>query len=397
VKVIVLHQHFKIPQRGGAIRSYYLAKALLDAGHSVRVITAGNTGYYHFEEIDDIDIHYLPVRYENSFGYAKRIKSFLSFIVEAIRRPRLYKDGELVYAISVPLTIGILALWIKRVFKIPYIFEVGDLWPQAPIQMGFVKNIIVKKFLYGLERKVYQEARSIVALSPFIQKSILERTKNTTVHLIPNMADTVFYKPSEKLKPLEKKFDTENCFVVSYIGAIGQANGLDFILYCARASQQSTMAFRFLICGDGAMLEDLKSLSEKLSLSNLRFIPFKNRDGVNEVLRVSDAVFVCYKRVPILETGSPNKYFDGLAAGKLIVINFGGWIREEIEHYQCGVYIENPDIFPKCLEPFITNPGLLSRFQQSARTLAEQKYSRTLLSEKFLSVITGKKFDRIDG
>jgi glycosyltransferase involved in cell wall biosynthesis len=395
VKVIVLHQHFKIPQRGGAIRSYYLAKALLDGGHSVRVITSGNKGYHH-EDIDGIDIHYLPVRYENRFGFVKRVTSFFWFIAAAIRRPHLYKDADLIYAISVPLTIGIVALWIKRVFKIPYIFEVGDLWPEAPVQLGFIKNIVLKKILFGLERKIYMQARSIVALSPSIQKSILERTQDKTVHLIPNMADTCFYKPSEKSPLLEEKYGTKNCFVISYIGAIGYANGLEFILHCAELTQHASIALKFLICGDGALLEELKSLAKKLCLSNVLFIPFENRDGVNEVMHVTDAIFVCYKRFSILETGSPNKYFDGLAAGKLIVINFGGWIRKEIEQYQCGIYIDDPTGFSKRIEPFITNPALLRQFQHSARTLAERKYSRILLSEKFLSVVTEKMPDQID-
>jgi glycosyltransferase involved in cell wall biosynthesis len=211
------------------------------------------------------------------------------------------------------------------------------------------------------------------------------------------MADTCFYKPSEKSQLLEEKYGTKNCFVISYIGAIGYANGLEFLLHCAKTTQEASIALKFLVCGDGAMLEELKSLAKKLCLSNVLFIPFKNRDGVNELMRVTDAVFVCYKRFSILETGSPNKYFDGLAAGKLIVINFGGWIRKEIELYQCGIYIDDPNNLSKGIEPFITNHALLRQFQHSARNLAERKYSRRLLSEKFLSVVTGKIPDPIDG
>jgi hypothetical protein len=79
-------------------------------------------------------------------------------------------------------------------------------------------------------------------------------------------------------------------------------------------------------------------------------------------MNITDAAFVCYKNVPILETGSPNKYFDGLAAGKLIVINFGGWIRKEIEEKQCGIYADpqQPTDFVKKIRPFICDQKLLN-------------------------------------
>lgn len=342
-----------------------------------------------------MDVHYLPVRYENHFGFVKRSYSFISFIIGVIRRPKLFKDADLIYTISVPLTIGIASLWFKKIYKLHYIFEVGDLWPEAPIQMGFIRNSVFKKILFWLEKRIYAEARSIVALSPAIRKDIEERCRNKAVHVIPNMADIDFYKPSAKRSDLEEKYNVKNTFVVSYIGAIGLANGLDYLLQCANVSQRSTLPLKFLICGEGAMLDELKNAAKKMNLDNLSFIPFQNRDGVNEIMNVSDAIFVSYKPVPILETGSPNKYFDGLSAGKLIVINFGGWIKTEIEESKCGIYVDphHPDDFLKEIEPFILNRAHLEAFQQSSRTLAEKFYSRKILGEKFVSVVTSKDFE----
>jgi glycosyltransferase involved in cell wall biosynthesis len=90
-----------------------------------------------------------------------------------------------------------------------------------------------------------------------------------------------------------------------------------------------------------------------------------------------------------LETGSPNKYFDALAAGKLVIINFGGWIRDEIEKEQCGFYVNAtcPEDFVRKIEPFVNNSDLLKRYQQGARTLAERKYSRRVLAERFWDVV----------
>ena len=389
MKVLLLHQHFNTPLQGGALRSYYLAKALTDSGIKVVVITAHNTRKYEVETVEGIEVHYLPVPYENRYGFYKRGFSFGRFVTGAIRLSGRFRDADVCYAISVPLTVGIAAMWIKRLYKIPFIFEVGDLWPEAPIQMGFIKNLVLKQTLLMQEKRIYKEASCIVALSPAIGDAIAKKSPGKTIHLIPNMADTDFFKPEEKQRTLVEKFNVSGKFVVSYIGAVGYANGLDYYLECARASQRAGLPIQFLLCGQGAMLEGLKQSAQNLGLDNLTFLPFQNREGVREIMNVTDACFICYRPVKILETGSPNKYFDALAAGKLIIINFGGWIREEIEREKCGVYVDpnQPTEFVRLIDMFLNDPISLALYQKKGRELAEKKYSRRELGERVVGVV----------
>ncbi len=385
VKILILHQHFNTPEKGGAIRSYYLAKALVDRGMKVVVITAHNEKNYKKETTEGIEVHYLPVAYNNRFGFAARSWSFLMYVKGVTGLAGQFKDFNYCYAISVPLTVGLAAQWIKSRYKIPYIFEVGDLWPDAPIQMEFVNNYFFSEALYLLEKRIYNSAHSVVALSPAIQSAIEKKVPGKKVHLIPNMADCEFYKPERKDPTLEERFQVQNKFVVSYIGAVGVANGLDYFLECANASRKAELPIHFFICGDGALVERLKNNTKQLSLANLTFLDFRNRKGVQVLMNVTDASFICYKQVPILETGSPNKFFDGLAAGKLIIINFGGWIKKEIEENQCGFYAnpQQPTDFVKKINPFLADRHLLTQYQNASRDLAEKKYSRSMLSEKF--------------
>ncbi|MEQ8423911.1 MAG: glycosyltransferase family 4 protein, partial [Cyclobacteriaceae bacterium] len=229
MKVLILHQHFKTPQGGGAIRSYYLAKALTQSGIEVEVIT-GHDHNYKRERVEDFIVHYLKVPYNNSFGFLRRSFSFVKFIFGAARMAGECKKVDLTYAISVPLTVGIAARWIKKKHKIPYIFEVGDLWPDAPIQMGFVKNYFFKKWLFKVEHNIYWSALSIVALSPSIKTAIEKKIDGKRIDVIPNMADTEFFNKSSKDLQLERKYNTTGKFVVSYLGAIGVANGLEYLI-----------------------------------------------------------------------------------------------------------------------------------------------------------------------
>ncbi len=390
MKVLIIHQHFKTPQSGGAIRSYYLAKGLLDHGHKVVVITAHNDNSYQHTTYEGIEIHYLPVPYDNAYNYYQRGMSFLRFVTQSIRKASDVTDVDRIYAISVPLTVALIARWTSFRRKVPYLFEVGDLWPDAPIQMGFVTGAITKSILYSMERGAYRNAAGVVALSPSIRDAVVRKVPGTKVAMVPNMADCDFYHPTSKDPELIRKFNVEGKFVVSYIGATGLANGLDHLLDFANASRQSQLPVHFIVCGTGALLERLKSSATTLGLQNITFTGFVDREGVRGVMNITDAVFVCYKQLPILETGSPNKFFDGLAAGKLIIINFGGWIQQEIEQASCGfrVHTSNPLTFVEKVRKVIDNPSQLGEYQKNARDLAERKFSRTKLIPEWVKFVS---------
>jgi glycosyltransferase involved in cell wall biosynthesis len=390
VKVLILHQHFNTPQRGGPLRSFYLATALIQRGIEVSVITARQQALYTQEQIEGIDVHYLPIAYDNRFGFYKRGISFLRYAVDCVRIAGKIKNVDVCYAISVPLSVGQAALWIKKSYKIPFIFEVGDLWPDAPIQLGFIQNPILQKSLYWLEKHIYKNAVKAVALSEAIKNAILKKSPQTSVVVIPNIADTSYYENQPKDEALVAEFGVKNKYVVSYIGAVGFANGLDYFLECARASQKAGLPINFLLVGEGGSYDQLKRASDNLQLKNLQFIPFRNREGVKRVMNVTDAAFISYRPFPILETGSPNKYFDGLAAGKLIIINFKGWIRNEILNERCGIALDPkfPHEFATQIQPFIEDPEMEKTYRSNARNLAERKYSRQMLGEEFAKLFS---------
>lgn len=387
MKVLILHQYFNTPETGGPLRSFYLAKALAEKGITTSVITTHNAGNFRKEIIDGIEVHYLPIPYSNSFGFFKRVTSFLKFVFSIVKEAGQFRHHDVCYAISTPLTIGLAAIWIKWRYKIPYIFEVGDLWPEAPIQVGIVRNPILKKILYELERSIYKRAKSIVALSEEIKTAIDKKVPGKHIDVIPNMADTEFYQPAEKNPELERKFNVSNKFVLSYIGTFGLANGLEQILDCAESVKHDSN-IHFILCGDGARLPALLEYAAQRKLANVSFVTMQDRNGVNDVLNVTDAAFISYQPLPVLETGSPNKYFDALAAGKMIVVNFGGWINDELEQQQCGIRVHSLNEFTEKISAVMQNKLQLQQMQQHARILAERKYSRKQLSENFVKIFS---------
>jgi len=390
MKVLILHQHFNTPEKGGALRSFYLAKALVNHGIETVVITGSNEKEYRQETYEGIEVHYLPIVYDNSFGFTDRSLSFLKYIKQSVIIAKKILHVDVCYAISVPLTIGLAAIWLEKKTKVSFIFEVGDLWPDAPIQMGFVKNYFLAQLLFQLEKTIYRKAKSIVALSQPIKDAIEKKVSGKKIHIISNMSDCDFYKAEVKDSILEEKFNVKGKFVVSYIGTAGVANGLDYFLECANASRKAELPVHFILCGDGAVLPYLKTSAERLGVKNITFTGFVNRNQVKEVMNVTDAVFVSYKNVPVLQTGSPNKYFDGLASGKMIIVNFGGRIKNEVENARCGIYLNptQPSDFVNKIQPFVLDKNKTSEFQRAARALAESNYNRMKLSNQFANIFS---------
>ncbi len=383
MNILFIHQHFKTPATGGAIRSYYLAKALVDRGHRVVVITAHNDKAKIFM-VDGIEVHYLPVKYDNRFKSGARSFSFAWFIVRASWRAIRFRKFDQVYAISTPLTVGLIGRFLKLSFRIPYFFEVGDLWPDAPIEMGFVPNKYLQRMLFSMEKFIYREADALIALSPAIAAALEKKMPGKPIQLIPNMSDCEFYRPMERSHKADMLFGVRDKFVISYIGALGIANGLERLLACALEVRDNP-SIQFLIAGDGAQRDFIQREIVNQSLSNVRLLDFVDRAGVQEIMEVTDAVFISYQSFPILSTGSPNKYFDGLAAGKMIIVNFPGWIRDEIETVGCGFYVDpaQSNSFSHLISAYQNNRSKLTAAQKNARSLAEGKYARNRLSIAF--------------
>ncbi|MEQ6121612.1 glycosyltransferase family 4 protein [Reichenbachiella sp. MALMAid0571] len=382
MKVLYIHQYFRTPDEGGGVRSYYLTKELVKKGIDVEVISAHNKDYYETKNIDGVTVHFLPVLYDNAFSFKKRIIAFLRFALLACKKSRSVKRIDLCYVMTTPLTTGLIALWIKWTRNIPYIFEVGDLWPLIPVEVGAIKSTFLKSILFRFEKVCYSNASGVVALSPGIAEYIQAIVPKKPIKVIPNIADIDFFQPEEKQESLKQKYSINNKFVISYTGTFGIANHLEYLLEAAKASL--LLPVKFLLVGEGAEKEKLLKLKKESNLENVDFQPHTDRKGIKEILNVSDAIYISFINIKSINTGSPNKLFDGLASGKLIITNFDGWIKKLIESNDAGFSYptENTPLFTEKLLTFIDNKEILKSFQKNSRQLAENSFSLEMLSQR---------------
>lgn len=386
MRVIYVHQYFKTPEEGGAVRSYHLARGLVKAGIEVEMVTAHNEGQYHCKLIEGIRVHYLPVPYDNCYGSLKRGISFLRFVHQAKRLIKNLPRPDLFYISSTPLTVGMVGLWAKKKLGLPYIFEVRDLWPEAPVQVGVIKSFWMKKALFHLEEKIYHHAFKIVALSPGMKRYIVRKKPTADVILIPNFSDIDFFFPVKKNEALLKKFGISDSFTLAYTGAMGRVNALQGFLRLAKEAQNQSRDWQFLLMGRGQKKKELVRLAKELKLTNTRFFPFGEKAQVRELLSVTDMAYVSFASLPVLRTNSPNKFFDALAMGKAILTNHKGWVYQLIKENQLGFYHqqENNGQTIRELETFAAHPKLLQAAQERARDLAISCFSKEKAISKLL-------------
>ncbi|MEQ8927077.1 MAG: glycosyltransferase family 4 protein [Fulvivirga sp.] len=376
MKICLIHQYFKTPETGGAIRSYYIANHLKSKGHTVTVITARNNRAYSVDKSLGYDVHYLPVYYENHLSFLSRIHAFFIFVWKANRLIKNLQPFDLNYVITTPLTTGFIATRALKRFGTPYIFEVGDLWPEAPIQLGVINNPLLKWITRKWELSFYSKAQSIVALSPDIKNYIQSNCPNCTIDVITNFADIDLFKNAEANKSLSH---LENKFVISYLGTVGLANHLEYLISFAEKLTNDNV--HIVVAGGGAQFNKIKIIALSKELKNITFLDQTDKKGVASILSITDAIYISFKNVPVLGTGSPNKFFDGLASGKMIIINFQGWLKPLVEKHDVGVYYppEKPEELVEKLTPYLEQSRLI-KVKENSLALAEKFTPKNQLS-----------------
>jgi len=397
MKIIYLHQYYNNKNMSGGTRSYEFAKRLVEQGHEVHLITAWRgrgRGHDWFKTNDDgINVHWLPVEYSNHMPYNKRIKAFFKFAFGAAKMA-VKIGGDIIFATSTPLTIAIPAAWAKFKLGIPIVFEVRDLWPELPIAMGALRNPFAKFIAKILERFAYFNSRAVVALSPGMKEGVIKTGyPRKKVAVIPNSSDTALFDVDQEFGKLfrQKRPWLSNSPILLYTGTFGVINGVSYLVDLAVEFLQINSNIKILVIGDGAEFDFVVDRAKNLGVLEVNFfveqgIPKSEIASALSAATFASALFI---DKPEMRANSANKFFDALAAGKPLVINYGGWMHNLVIDNNCGVAAWKLPLDQVAFElnEKSQNPEWLSMASQNSRDLAYSKFSRDFLSEKLNSIL----------
>lgn len=392
MNILYIHQYFKTPKEPGGTRSYWIAQELIKNGHQVTMVTTSSKQHEKIRiyDADGIKVISCGVLYNQSMSIKDRLKSFTDFMVKSTRYALKHsKEYDVVFATSTPLTVGVPALFAKWFKKKKYIFEVRDLWPEVPIQMGAFKNPLIIKLTRWLEKTIYKNAEHVIALSPGMQDGVVKYIPKEKTSMIPNMAKKDEFWPREKNMELVEQLGLkQDSFKIIHFGSLGLANGADTIIESAKLLKDND-SIEFLFVGGGSTENKLIEECEKNQLSNVKFLGRFSMKEMSEIVNFSDVSMVSFMDLPILYTNSPNKLFDSLSAGKPIIVNSAGWTKEMVEENNCGYYV-NPNKPQELVDKVLflkDNPEIVNKMGQNSRTLAETVYDKSILCKQFVGIM----------
>jgi len=426
--ILYIHQHFATPAGSTGTRSYEFARRWVKAGHKVTLITghydvgglqvAG--ALYRKQNIEGINVIIVGTKYSNKQSYLRRVTSFLSFCLLSIYAGLRIKKIDVIYASSTPLTVGIPAMVIKWVKRVPFIFEVRDQWPEIPIELNIITNSFLIKILLWLEKTIYKNCSSIVALSPgaavriraVLQSSCVVRdayrekentqyaippsseakgrnTQYKPITVIPNSCDTDLFRPDINGATIRQRMGWGDKLVLLHTGAMGKVNGLDFVIDAAeRLKDHSDIIF--VLIGDGNQKSSLESKVKKLDLANVEILPSVPKHQLPEIVAAADIALVVIANYPIIEHNCANKFFDGLSAGVPVLLNYSGWQRKILEGNEAGFGCDlcNLDQFVEKVLYLNSHSRQVEQMGQNARQVAVKKFNRDDLAKQALELIS---------
>jgi glycosyltransferase involved in cell wall biosynthesis len=390
VKILYVQQHFATNRGEAGVRGYNLVKTLADRGHDVTVVCGHNWRDSSLDvdskqrvvekDVDGFRVVQIAVYYSNHQSFVARLWSFFLFGFLACREV-VRRKADLVFASSTPLTVSIPALCARFLKGTPYVFEVRDLWPDLPIEMGIVRNPLVKRALLLWEWAAYRFAWRLVALAPGIKEGIERKAgiAGDRVAMIPNGADTDGLRPLGRL-PRTRIPLPENVLAFGYTGTHGPANGLDAVLDAAAVLKRRGIDdVAFVLVGDGREKARLEQRARDEGLANVLFLGLVNKSEYNQLLAELDAGMQILANVPAFYYGtSPNKFFDYLAVGKPVLVNYPGWMSDLVTEHDCGVAVppDDADGFADAVERLRARRGELEQMGRAGRALAESRFSQ---------------------
>ena len=401
--VLYFHQHFSTPDGSNGTRSYETAKRLLACGHEVTMVCGAaamsksglSRSFSHGRRegiVDGIRVIEFELPYSNYQGLTSRTWIFLRFAFRSIILA-LRLDYDLVFATSTPLTAAVPGIAASSLRGKPFVFEVRDLWPELPRAMGVIRNPLVLLLMDWLEFAAYHSAKLCVALSPGIAHGISRRgVPETRVITVPNACDLDLFTPDlDQAVPVIAGLPDDG-FVATFTGAHGLANGLGAVLDAAsELRRRGRQDVHIVFIGDGKEKPALRERARRENLDNCLFLdPMPKKALAQFLCRRANAGLMILDNVPAFYYGtSPNKFFDYLASGLPVLVNYPGWMADMVAAEGIGVTVppQDPVAFADALLRLADDRTSAAQMGVRARTFAEREFLRTKLSQRFVTAL----------
>ena len=407
MNILLIHQYFLEEDDPGGSRWNEFTRVWTEQGHTVTVI-GGMMHYNGSEKKAEYKHKYFVKKQQGavvvwrchvSESYNKhfigRLWGYFSFLFSSLYAGlfKARRKFDVVIVTSPPLFVGVSGYLISRLRRMPFVFEVRDLWPESAIDTGVLKSKFFIKLAYWVEAFIYKKAKLINVLTPAFYTT-LKAKKGIPENKLIQISNAADFSLSEKLL---KEFDREKFrkehelggrFVITYVGAHGVANYLEQLLDAGEALRDTNVLF--LLIGQGMEKERLKKLAEERKITNVRFLDAVPKADVFRYILASEMGASVLKKVDTFKTVYSNKTFDYMSCKKPILMAIDGVSRELLEAAGAGSYVEPENIseYNRVIREYLNNPARLVTEGDSGYRFAKENFDREVLAKKYLDSIS---------
>lgn len=399
--ILFLTHYFPPESNAPAVRTFENVKRWVKWGHRVTVVTCVPNhpdgvvypGYSNrlsqWDRSGDIRVLRVATVLSANAGLFRRTASHVSFFLSAILLCGRVKDVDVVISTSPQFFCGMSGYFVSRLKGCASVLEIRDLWPAAIKALGAVKRPALIAFLEKLEGFLYRRADHTIALTRSFKRHIVERgAGEASVSVVTNGADLERFQVMAREDSARDGLKLDAKFVISYIGTLGMAHGLETVLSAAELLQ-SEKDIAFLLMGNGAERGRLLEKKKARSLQNVLILPPRPMREVPGFIAASDACMVLLKKHEIFRTVIPSKIFEAMAMARPIVLGVGGEAGEIVHRARCGILID-PEDHRRLAEAVLRlsrDPGLCARLGKNGRDYVVEHFDREKLAGGYLSVI----------
>ncbi len=398
---ILVFCHYYPPEvNAPASRTSEHCRIWAEQGHEVTVITCApnhprgviypgyKNKFFQREEIDGVQVIRVWSYLAANAGFARRISNYLSYMVTALFAVPRVKRPDVILSTSPQFFCGLAGMFAKWMRRVPWVFEVRDLWPESIVSVGAMKKGFAIRRLEGLEKLAYNQADHIVSVTDSFGPHIEERLKRPkSISVIKNGVNFSLFAKANDEEQVKDRFGLRGRFIAAYVGTHGMAHGLDTILNAAEILKDDSR-IGFLLVGDGAERERLLKRAADLQLKNVQIVGQLPKSDMPAVWSVTDASLIVLRKSDTFKKALPSKMFEAMAMECPIVLGVEGEAKALLDDAKAGIAItpESATELANAVRTLADNEKLSSELGRNGLKHVRMHFDRAKLALSYLSV-----------
>jgi colanic acid biosynthesis glycosyl transferase WcaI len=407
VKILYISQYFPPEMGAPAARAAELARHWVDEGHEVTVLTGfpnHPTGVVPPEYRSQFwrlvtrrmwnGVHLIRtwlLPFPNRKPY-ERILNYGSFFASSAITGLFTSKPDVLIATSPQLLVALSGWWLAFVKRVPFVFEVRDLWPESLAAVGLGKgNSLMIRVLGRIAGFLYGRATCVVVVTAAFKTFLIANwnVPAEKIFVVENGVETDLFAPLRDRDVKRKELGAQDKFLVCYAGTMGLAHGLETLIEAASALQSEDPRVQFVLVGEGADKERIARLASQRGLTNLRFVGQQPRENMPSFISASDACLVMLRKADLFKTVIPTKMLEFMSCARPVILAVDGQAREVMDAAQAGIFVEPEDVrgLVETIQRLAADPTLCEKLGTNGRAHILRYFSRKRTAIDYLEVL----------